>query len=142
MARKLLGVAPNSEGVAIAEASKDVNLDSVFARQCAAKAFIPTKSPPARLWAAVTGPWRLYVSPMRQDGKVVGAMAMVEDITELRRLEQVRTDFVANVSHELKTPLTSIKGFVETLLTGRSTIRPWRKNSSKSSCWRPSALRG
>ena len=63
-------------------------------------------------------PLRLYVSPMRQDGKVVGALAMVEDITELRRLEQVRTDFVANVSHELKTPLTSIKGFVETLLDG------------------------
>ena len=63
-------------------------------------------------------PLRLYVSPMRNDGKVVGALAMVEDITELRRLEQVRTDFAANVSHELKTPLTSIRGFVETLEAG------------------------
>ena len=43
---------------------------------------------------------------------------MIEDITELRRLEQMRTDFTANVSHELKTPLTSIRGFVETLLDG------------------------
>jgi len=49
---------------------------------------------------------------------VVGALAIVEDITELRRLEQVRTDFAANVSHELKTPLTSIRGFVETLQAG------------------------
>ena len=40
------------------------------------------------------------------------------DITEIRRLEQVRTDFAANVSHELKTPLTSIRGFVETLENG------------------------
>jgi len=40
------------------------------------------------------------------------------DITETRRLEQVRRDFVANASHELKTPLTSIRGFAETLLEG------------------------
>jgi two-component system phosphate regulon sensor histidine kinase PhoR len=40
------------------------------------------------------------------------------DITELRRLENARRDFVTNVSHELKTPITSIKGFVETLLEG------------------------
>ena len=63
-------------------------------------------------------PLRLYVSPMRKENRVVGALAMIEDITELRRLEQVRTDFAANVSHELKTPLTSIRGFVETLLDG------------------------
>jgi len=43
---------------------------------------------------------------------------MSHDVTRLRRLENVRSDFVANVSHELKTPITSIKGFVETLLDG------------------------
>jgi len=43
---------------------------------------------------------------------------VIHDITEIRRLETMRKDFVANVSHELKTPLTSIKGFVETLLEG------------------------
>ena len=118
MARKLLGVAPNSEGVAITEASKDVNLDSVFS-EAMRREGIYTNEVAART-AVGRGhrPLRLYVSPMWQDGKVIGALAMVEDITELRRLEQVRTDFVANVSHELKTPLTSIKGFVETLLDG------------------------
>ena len=39
-------------------------------------------------------------------------------MTRLRRLENVRRDFVANVSHELKTPITAIKGFVETLMDG------------------------
>lgn len=46
----------------------------------------------------------------------IGALIVLRDITQLRHLETVRSDFVANVSHELKTPITSIKGFVETLL--------------------------
>ena len=50
------------------------------------------------------------------DGQRIGALLMLNDVTRLRRLETMRRDFVANVSHELKTPITSIKGFVETLL--------------------------
>ena len=46
-----------------------------------------------------------------------GAVLVIHDLTEIRRLEAVRRDFVANVSHELKTPLTSISGYAETLLT-------------------------
>jgi two-component system phosphate regulon sensor histidine kinase PhoR len=45
-----------------------------------------------------------------------GAVLVIHDLTEIRRLEAVRRDFVANVSHELKTPLTSISGYAETLL--------------------------
>ena len=45
-----------------------------------------------------------------------GAVLVIHDLTELRRLEAVRRDFVANVSHELKTPLTSISGYAETLV--------------------------
>ncbi len=48
----------------------------------------------------------------------IGAVIVVNDVTRLKRLESMRRDFVANVSHELKTPITSIKGFVETLLGG------------------------
>ena len=48
----------------------------------------------------------------------VAAVLVFHDITELKRLERVRKDFVANVSHELKTPLTSIAGYVEALLDG------------------------
>jgi two-component system, OmpR family, phosphate regulon sensor histidine kinase PhoR len=47
-----------------------------------------------------------------------GVLLVFHDITELKKLEQIRKDFVANVSHELKTPVTSIKGFTETLLDG------------------------
>ncbi|MHB1014883.1 MAG: sensor histidine kinase [Desulfurivibrionaceae bacterium] len=47
-----------------------------------------------------------------------GAIIVINDVTNLRRLENMRRDFVANVSHELKTPITSIEGFAETLLDG------------------------
>ncbi len=53
-------------------------------------------------------------------GKEFGALVVLNDITKLRRLEGVRREFVANVSHELRTPVTSIEGFIETLLDGRS----------------------
>jgi two-component system phosphate regulon sensor histidine kinase PhoR len=51
-------------------------------------------------------------------GVSLGTLVVLHDITQLRQLENTRRDFVANVSHELKTPITSIKGFVETLLAG------------------------
>ena len=52
-------------------------------------------------------------------GEPEGAVLVVMDVTELHALERVRRDFVANLSHELKTPLTAIRGFAETLLDGK-----------------------
>ena len=112
-AKQLLGMASNCDGVALDEATRDVDLESVF-QEAMTQDGITTNE------VTVHGgkPLRLYLSALKQDDKTVGAVAMVEDISELRRMEQVRTDFAANVSHELKTPLTSIKGFVETLQEG------------------------
>ena len=57
--------------------------------------------------------------PVRNtDERVIGAIAILEDLTAMHKMEKTINDFVAMVSHELKTPLTSIKGFVETLLEG------------------------
>lgn len=55
---------------------------------------------------------------LNQDGETIGVLIVFNDMTRLRRLERMRQDFVANVSHELKTPITAIKGFIETLLDG------------------------
>lgn len=51
-------------------------------------------------------------------GRKIGAVAVFNDVTQMRKLENVRRDFVANVSHEIRTPVTSIQGFVETLRDG------------------------
>lgn len=58
-------------------------------------------------------------TPLRDGNKNrIGALIVLNDVTRLRRLENIRRDFVANVSHEIKTPITAIKGFVETLRDG------------------------
>ena len=56
--------------------------------------------------------FRVFAGPLQPSG---GAIIVLEDITRLKRLEQVRKDFVANVSHELRTPIQLIKGYAETL---------------------------
>ncbi|MGO9613569.1 MAG: ATP-binding protein [Dissulfurispiraceae bacterium] len=59
------------------------------------------------------------VSPLfYKESDLSGFVAVFHDITDIKNLEQVRKDFVANVSHELKTPVTAIKGFADTLLDG------------------------
>jgi PAS domain-containing protein len=58
-----------------------------------------------------------YSSILRaSDQRLIGTLVVINDVTRLGQLERVRREFVANVSHELKTPITSIAGFVETLL--------------------------
>ena len=54
----------------------------------------------------------------RKESELTGIVMTFHDITRLKKLEEMRKDFVANVSHEIKTPITAIKGFTETLLDG------------------------
>jgi two-component system phosphate regulon sensor histidine kinase PhoR len=60
-----------------------------------------------------------HLAPLSgSDGKVGAVVIVFQDLTDVRRIEKMRRDFVANVSHEFKTPLTSIRGYTETLLSG------------------------
>ncbi len=60
---------------------------------------------------------RVSASPLGDElGNKIGALLVLNDFTQLHRLEQARSEFVANVSHEIRTPVTSIKGYAETLL--------------------------
>ena len=63
---------------------------------------------------------RMFLSPVsgrQYEGESVGCSILISDVTDLKRAEGIRSEFTANVSHELKTPLTSIKGFTDMLST-------------------------
>ena len=64
---------------------------------------------------------RMFISPVsgrQYEGQAVGTSILISDVTELKKAEGIRSEFTANVSHELKTPLTSIKGFTDMLSSG------------------------
>ncbi len=76
----------------------------------------------------------VYGAPIISSGhkeRLQGIVLVFHDITELKKLEQMRKDFVANVSHELKTPVTSVKGFTETLLDGAAEDKVLRERFLK-----------
>ena len=59
-----------------------------------------------------------FASVLGQDGKGIGVVAILADVTEIRNIDRMKSSFVAMASHELRTPLTAIKGFSSTLLEG------------------------
>ena len=116
-AARLLGVeAAQAEGRSLLEIVRNIDLYKLVA------AVISTQQPVAgEVVLRNHIPRFLHVNGtvLRDDpaGRS-GALLVIHDVSELKRLENVRRDFVANVSHELKTPVTSIQGYVETLLEG------------------------
>lgn len=108
-----LGVAPKA-GSALLEIVRQTEMIEAVRRVLAGEARVEAE--------IVTGTLRQHffaatVAAVRA-GETSGAVVVLHDITELRKLERVRRDFVANVSHEFRTPLTAIQGFAETLLAG------------------------
>lgn len=61
---------------------------------------------------------KITVRPLRSDSDEIEYVGILYDVTEIRQIERVHEDFISNISHELKTPTTSIMGFAETLLSG------------------------
>lgn len=122
-ARQVLGMAPeDAQGRLLLEVARYPQLVEFVER-------VRGASTPLGVEMVVRDPRPRYLdlhgAPLRlADNAGLGAVVVFNDVTRLRKLEEVRKEFVANVSHELKTPITSIKGFVETLVDGGALEDP------------------
>ncbi|MGQ9474409.1 MAG: HAMP domain-containing protein, partial [Candidatus Caldatribacteriaceae bacterium] len=67
-----------------------------------------------------------HITPLKENQIVKGAVAVIQDITELRKVDKLRMEFIANVSHELRTPLTSIQGFLEAAIDEVIPFTEWK----------------
>jgi two-component system phosphate regulon sensor histidine kinase PhoR len=115
-ARAMFGVGhARGEGKPFLEVIRNADLHEIFRSGRTAGGVFRRE---LRLIHPVDRTLRVTAVPLRMSGDDPGLVMVVDDVTELRRLEQVRTEFIANVSHELRTPLTAIQGYLETLLSG------------------------
>ena len=115
-ARAMFGVGPGrGEGKPFLEVIRNADLHEIFR---AGRTAGDVARRELRLTAPVERTLRVTAVPLPLGSEPPGLVMVVDDVSELRRLEQVRTEFVANVSHELRTPLTAIQGYLETLLGG------------------------
>lgn len=106
-AEKIFGIQKNIIGKNLMDNIRDYELEKVFKSNEESKEIII-------LWPRKKV-LKVKTADIITDREHIGTVAVVQDITDIRKLENMRSQFVANVSHELKTPLTSIKGFAETL---------------------------
>jgi len=113
--KNLFGIESSIEGKTVMETLRKAELMEVIDK------VVATKESTSRE-IEVAYPKELYVmmtaAPYSVRGELSGVVLVCHDITRIKQLEDVRKDFVANVSHEIKTPITAIKGFAETLLEG------------------------
>ncbi len=107
-AKKIFGITKDIIGQNLLDNIRDFELEHIFHKSDDDYKEIKLLWPKER-------ELRIKTADIINRSEHIGTVAVVQDITEVKRLEKMRTEFVANVSHELKTPLTSIKGFAETL---------------------------
>lgn len=108
-AEKLFGIDEDVIGENILDAIRDFEIEKVFNSDSHDFKEIKILWPKERDLRIKTA------DIVNNEEKNIGKVAVIQDVTDIKKLENMRSNFVANVSHELKTPLTSIKGFAETL---------------------------
>lgn len=113
-ALSIFGIEENIIGKHILEVFRNVELENIIYEHKEENQEIRINHPEKRILRVRAA----LIKEIEDTHTDIGVVVVMQDITEIKRLEQMRSDFVANVSHELKTPLTSIKGFAETLKSG------------------------
>lgn len=115
-ARRILGLEAKAlTGLTVWEVIRHQELAGLV-EACRHLALHETRHAEVVLHAPVPMALEVYALPVPFSNKKQGSVIVLHDVTELRRLEQVRAEFIDNVSHELRTPLTAIVGYLETLL--------------------------
>lgn len=115
-ARRLFGVsADEAEGKRLLELFRQPEMEGLIREALASRRPVVRE---VQAFGPTAEVIQFQVTPCRSGERGAALVLVAQDVTEMRRLEGMRREFVANVSHELKTPLTSIKGLVETLLHG------------------------
>lgn len=107
-AKKIFGINSNVTGKCLNKYVEDKRIKDILKNEDGSEIQVKIKKPVRRFL-------KIKTATVINGYKKIGRVIAIQDITEMKRLENIRTQFVANVSHELKTPLTSIKGFAETL---------------------------
>lgn len=107
-AEKIFGLKKDIIGQKLISIIKDIELENILREST-------QKITEMKLLWPMERDLRIKTADIINGEEIMGKVAVVQDITDIKKLENLRKQFVANVSHELKTPLTSIKGFTETL---------------------------
>ena len=131
-AERLLGIDAELRGVDIGTAIKDHEMYVAIEKSQARIARYETHSSEVVLNRGEQQIFlRMLASPFLDDGgQLLGTVYVLEDITEAKKIERMKSDFVNLVSHEFRTPLTSIRGFVQLILDGKvGSISPVQEKS-------------
>lgn len=107
-AEKIFGIEKNIIGLKLMDNIRNYDLENIFREKSKKHRELKIVWPTERIL-------RVKTADIINGYERIGIVAVFQDITDMKKLENMRTQFVANVSHELKTPLTSIKGFAETI---------------------------
>lgn len=121
-AEEIFGSETESTGKHVGELARDERIAGAVAEALESQRPVVGEGMSSVLPLAVDGSeraFRLRTTPMRDNGKhLLGAVTILEDITHLREIDQIKSEFIATASHELRTPLTSVQMGVHLLLEG------------------------
>ena len=112
-AMEMFSISTDPEGLHFLEVVKHAKLESVISEALSKNVSVERE---ITMHKGMEGRFlQVFAVPVVVDGAAFGVILLAQDITRIRKLENMRSDFAANVSHELKTPLTVISGFIDTL---------------------------
>jgi NtrC-family two-component system sensor histidine kinase KinB len=121
-AEEIFGSEKENTGKHVGEVARDARIASAVAEALESQRPVAGEGMSSVLPLAVDGlerAFRLRTTPMRDSGnRLLGAVTLLEDITHLREIDRVKSEFIATASHELRTPLTSVQMGVHLLLEG------------------------